>query len=98
MIPQGYSCGDTFSQTPVGLVGDKVTAYYHAVYGSVKNAENMKRSLLRSGIELAGYEPHPIAAALAVSTEATATSRHARPRHGGRDDVDGRWCTSTGRF
>lgn len=69
MIPQGYSCGDTFSQTPVGLVGDKVTAYYHAVYGSVKNAENMKRSLLRSGIELAGYEPHPIAAALAVSTE-----------------------------
>ena len=35
----------------------------------VKNAENMKRSLLRSGIELAGYEPHPIAAALAVSTE-----------------------------
>ena len=54
MIPQGYSCGDTFSQTPVGLVGDKVTAYYHAVYGSVKNAENMKRSLLRSGHRTCG--------------------------------------------
>lgn len=70
MIPQGYYCGDTFtSNTPVGLAGDRVTAAYHAVYGSVKNAENMKRSLLRSGIELAGYEPHPIAASFAVLTD-----------------------------
>ena len=70
MIPQGYTCGDTHTFTPVGLMGDKLTAYYHCVYASVKNAENMKRSLLRSGIDLAGYEPHPIAAALSVTQEA----------------------------
>lgn len=70
MIPQGYTCGDTHTFTPVGLVGEKLTAYYHSVYASVKNAENMKRSLLRSGIDLAGYEPHPIAAALSVTQEA----------------------------
>lgn len=70
MIPQGYSCGDTFTSTsPVGLTGDKVTAVYHAVYGSISNAENMKRCLVRSGIELAGYEPHPWAAAKAVLDE-----------------------------
>ena len=67
MQSQGYRCGDTFTaESPIGLTGDRVEAVYHAVYGSVSNAENIKRCLLRSGLELAGYEPHPWAAASAV--------------------------------
>ncbi len=71
MIPQGYSCGDVFtSSMPIGLTGNKVMAVYHAVYGSISNAENMKRCVQRSGLDLAGYEPHPWAAAGAVLTDA----------------------------
>lgn len=70
MVPQGYSNGSAFTSTaPIGLTGPRVTAVYHAVYGSISNAENMRRCLQRSGLELAGYEPHPWAAAGAVLTE-----------------------------
>ena len=70
MKSQGYRCGDTFTaESPIGLTGDRLEAVYHAVYGSVLNAANIKRCLLRSGLELAGYEPHPWAAASAVLTD-----------------------------
>lgn len=71
MIPQGYKTGDVESRrSPLGLVGDRVEAHYHAIYGSITNAENMKRCLQRSGIDLANYVPHPWASAQAVLTQA----------------------------
>ncbi len=70
---QGYRCAgdekDTVrNQMPLGLTGDRVEALYHAVYGAATNAENMKRCLQRSGLDLESYQPHPWAAALAVTT------------------------------
>lgn len=64
---QGYYCGDAFTTaSPIGLTGDRLEARIHAVYGSVRNAENMLRCLQRSGLGIAGYEPHPWASAKAV--------------------------------
>ena len=70
---QGYRLGDDGAlhvMMPLGLSGDRVEAIYHAAYGSVSNAENMKRCLQRSGLDLESYEPHPWAAALAVTRKA----------------------------
>ena len=68
---QGYRSGDEekiHTEMPLGLTGDRVEALYHAVYGSVSSAENMKRCLQRSGLDLESYVPHPWAAAMAVTT------------------------------
>ncbi len=70
MIPQGYRCGEALTdKPPIGFCGDRIEALYHAVFGSLTNAENMRRCLQRSGLELLNYEPHPWAASMAVLSE-----------------------------
>lgn len=70
LIPQGFQCGDTWApKNPLGLVGPKIEAMMHAVYGSTTNAENLKRVIQRAGLELANYEPHPWAASQAVLSD-----------------------------
>lgn len=70
MIPQGYRCGEALTdKPPIGFCGDRIEALYHAVFGSLSNAENMRRCLQRSGLELSSYEPHPWAASQAVLSE-----------------------------
>ena len=71
LIPQGFEIGDAVvlePNTPEGLAGSRLVCRVHAVYGSALNAENLKRCLARSELELVGYEPHPWAAAKAVLT------------------------------
>lgn len=68
LIPQGYLVGETPVEVPLGLAGKRVAARVHAVYGSVMNAENLKRCMQRSELELVNYEPHAWAAAQAVVT------------------------------
>lgn len=71
LIPQGFEIGDAVvMDSPLGLAGNRLVARVHAVYGSALNAENLKRCMLRSELELVGYEPHPWAAAKAVLTDA----------------------------
>lgn len=73
LIPQGYACGDVAAvANPIGLIGQKLEARMHAIYGSVSNAENLKRCIQRVGLELVNYEPHPWAAAKGVLTPAEA--------------------------
>ncbi len=68
---QFFECdGSRVSDQPLGLACSKLNVKYHAVYGSLTNAENMKRCLLRNGVELDRYLPHPIASAIAVLTKA----------------------------
>lgn len=69
IIPQGYRCGDVMVERPLGLVGPKLEAFVHALYGSRMTAQNLKRCIERAGVELIDYEPHPWAAARAVLTE-----------------------------
>ncbi len=70
LIPQGFACGDVAAvPRPIGLIGQKLEARMHAVYGSASNAENLKRCILRVGLELSNYEPHPWAAAKAVLSD-----------------------------
>ncbi len=70
MIAQGYRCGDALTdKPPIGFTGDRIEALYHAVFGSLSNAANMRRCLQRSGLELLNYEPHPWAASTAVLSE-----------------------------
>lgn len=70
MLAQGYKCGDAYTdKPPIGLCADRVEALYHGVFGSLSNAENMRRCLQRSGLELVNYDPHPWAAAQAVLSE-----------------------------
>lgn len=69
LIPQGYRCGDLVTDKPVGLVGQKLEADVHALYGSRTNANNLKHAIQRVGLELINYEPHPWAAAQAVLSE-----------------------------
>lgn len=74
LIPQGYRVGDVIApRSPVGLTGSKLEALVHAVYGSASNAENLKRCMQRSGLELVDYEPHAWAAAQATLTETEKT-------------------------
>ena len=35
---------------PIGLVGPKLEAYVHALYGSKTNADNLKRCIQRAGV------------------------------------------------
>lgn len=73
LIPQGYACGDVAAvMNPIGLMGQKLEARMHAVYGSPTNAENLKRCIQRAGLELVNYEPHPWAAAKGVLTPSEA--------------------------
>ena len=70
MIAQGYRAGDVVTPTPpIGFSADRIEALYHSVFGSISNAENMRRCLQRSSLELLNYEPHPWAAARAVLSE-----------------------------
>lgn len=70
MIAQGYRAGDAVTPTPpIGFSADRIDALYHAVFGSLSNAENMRRCLQRSSLELLNYEPHPWAASMAVLSE-----------------------------
>lgn len=62
---------------PIGLVGPKLEAYVHALYGSKTNADNLKRCIQRAGVEVINYEPHPWAAAQAVLSE---PKKHAAQR------------------
>ena len=73
LIPQGYRCGDLVTDKPVGLVGQKLEADVHALYGSRTNANNLKHAIQRVGLELINYEPHPWAAAQAVLSETEKT-------------------------
>lgn len=66
LIPQGFVVGETPVEVPLGLAGKRIAARVHAVYGSVMNAENLKRCMQRSELELVNYEPHAWAAAQAV--------------------------------
>ena len=73
LIPQGFACGDVAAvPRPIGLIGQKLEARMHAVYGSSSNAENLKRCIQRVGLELLNYEPHPWAAAKAVLSDTEA--------------------------
>ena len=64
IIPQGYRCGDVMLDQPLGLVGPKLEAFVHAIYGTRSTAQNLKHSIERAGgVELFDYEPHPWAAA-----------------------------------
>lgn len=73
LIPQGFACGDVAAvPRPIGLIGQKLEARMHAVYGSASNAENLKRCIQRVGLELSNYEPHPWAAAKAVLSDTEA--------------------------
>ena len=69
MIPQGFRCGDVTIERPIGLSGQRLEAFVHALYGSRSNARNLKRCIERAGVELIDYEPHPWAAAKAVLTD-----------------------------
>lgn len=70
LLPQGFRCGDVFTDQPEGLVGPKLEAYTHALYGSAVNAQNLRRCIQRVDvINLLGYMPHPCAAARAALTE-----------------------------
>ncbi|MDO5530831.1 cell division protein FtsA [Sutterella sp.] len=69
LIPQGFRCGDVVSDRPEGLVGERLEANVHALYGSSSNVKNLKRCIERAGVELLEYEPHPWAAAKAALTE-----------------------------
>lgn len=73
LIPQGFRCGDVMTARPIGLVGPKLEAYVHALYGSKTNADNLKRCIQRAGVEVINYEPHPWAAAQAVLSETEKT-------------------------
>ena len=52
LIPQGFRCGDVMTARPIGLVGPKLEAYVHALYGSKTNADNLKRCIQRAGVEV----------------------------------------------
>lgn len=56
MIAQGYRAGDVVTPTPpIGFSADRIEALYHSVFGSISNAENMRRCLQRSSLELLNY-------------------------------------------
>lgn len=67
---QGYNVDRVRgTHNPLGLVGESIEADYHVVYGARSGAENLRRTLQRVGLDLAGYVPHPWASARAVLSE-----------------------------
>ena len=69
LFVQYWECGDTVTHTsPVGMSATNLTVHCLAVYGSVKNAENMKRCIQRTGLTVDKFLPHPWASAIAVLT------------------------------